>query len=687
MPIRISSKRAAAPVQQAVPFELPSPPPGQPQKPAGLSLCMIVKNEERFLEQCLRSVQGIVDEICIVDTGSTDRTIEIAKRFGARVEVREWRNDFAWARNEAIAMATRRWVFMLDADEELKPESVGALQLLKNAPAHTTGVWVRCYNKSDDYRGTGDMSHVLVRLFPNDERIRFRGMIHEFVTLDDSRDGLAAVMAPISIVHHGYLKDVVESRNKAQRNFEIVEAAARANPDDPYAWFNVGSTAFLMRNYDRAREALEKMRALNGGVLRGFIANGYSILAEVYSDKLGDAKKGEEVALGALQFSPRYANAHFQLGKALVAQGRLDDARAAFLEAIEDGKYTNQQFVVDDQVSIWKAHSEIGSTYVMQGDEASAIAWFRKGLINAPDVQPLMLNLARALERTGNFDEANEYFRDVFEKFRDDYGTIDYVNFLLRRREHDAALTVINEMHQVLADEAATQLLIAAAHISAGTDRDEDAFHYLSRAARRSPGNADVLNALEAYYQSRGDTQAIKELREQEASTPAKSNSDFLRRSYLANVSGNYEGGLALAQAGLADAPSHEHLHYNAALAASALGRSDTALEHLAHVLTVDAAVYIPARLLQAAIFQRQSRLDDATAAVERVLAIDGTNIEALKLKADLAEKRGDSHLAESALRALLATDRERGAVELAAYLLRCKRFEEAAKVAQDALG
>src|SRR5579883_3319270 len=86
---------------QTLLFGIPQPPEDHEQLPEGISLCMIVKNEERFLEACLRSVEGIVDEINIVDTGSTDRTLEIAQRFGARIEHREWRNDFAWARNEA----------------------------------------------------------------------------------------------------------------------------------------------------------------------------------------------------------------------------------------------------------------------------------------------------------------------------------------------------------------------------------------------------------------------------------------------------------------------------------------------------------------------------------------------------------------------------------------------------------
>src|SRR5579872_1678651 len=149
MPLRVIARRQAPAVNPAPSpalFGLPQPPPGWPQRPAGISLCMIVKNEERFLEQCLRSVADVVDEINIVDTGSTDATVAIAERFGARIEHREWRNDFGWARNEALKMATKRWVLQLDADEELSPESKEQLRALKNVPAHLQGLWIRCVN-------------------------------------------------------------------------------------------------------------------------------------------------------------------------------------------------------------------------------------------------------------------------------------------------------------------------------------------------------------------------------------------------------------------------------------------------------------------------------------------------------------------------------------------------------------
>ncbi len=100
---------------------------------------MIVKRRRTFLPQCLASVKDYVDEIIVVDTGSSDRTIEIARSFGATVIEREWRNDFAWARNESIAAASKRWILFMDADEELMESSRAQLLALKNVAGARDG--------------------------------------------------------------------------------------------------------------------------------------------------------------------------------------------------------------------------------------------------------------------------------------------------------------------------------------------------------------------------------------------------------------------------------------------------------------------------------------------------------------------------------------------------------------------
>src|SRR5579863_6741461 len=190
------SRRRSKPAEPAksapatMPYGLSPVPSDYPQKPAGISVCMIVKNEERFLAQALRSIAGVADEIIVTDTGSSDRTVEIARSFGADVIEREWRNDFAWARNQSLERASKRWILSLDADEELTEESKDVLRALKSVPAYREALFVRFLNQSDDYKGTGAMSHALVRIFPNDPAIRYRGLIHEFPTVHGDPNGL-----------------------------------------------------------------------------------------------------------------------------------------------------------------------------------------------------------------------------------------------------------------------------------------------------------------------------------------------------------------------------------------------------------------------------------------------------------------------------------------------------------------
>jgi len=697
MPVRVVSRRSKAPVpvsgagpssrarDAAALFGLPAPPPGHVQKPAGISLCMIVKNEERFLAQCLESVKDFVDEICIVDTGSTDRTIEIARSYGANVEEHAWRNDFGWARDRALEMATRRWIFQLDADEELLPESHEALRLLRDVPAHHVGVWVRCNNAADDYAGTGSMSHALVRIFPNDPQLRYRGAVHEFVSIDGDPVGIKAVPSPIAILHHGYLAEIVAERDKARRNLAIIQAQIEREPEDPFHWFNLGMTAYLMRDDEKAREGFEKMREINGSEARGFIPNGLATLADLYSERLHQPEKGRAIAELCLTFSPHYANAHFALGKALTALGRPDEARAAFLAAIDDGKYRHLQFVVDDEVPIWKAHSEIGATYVVAGDDEKAIEWFDKGLANRPAVQALRLNKARALERLKRFDQAGAILASVWEDFGNEQAALHYVNFLLRRGDEKRAVEVVELAHERLPKRTAVSMLVAAAAV-AQKNGWSDPHRYLERAVAIDPGAAEALNPLEAHYLQTGDAAALAALLEGEARSEPVAPDDFLRRAYRSIATDAFAEGLAFAERGLELAPNDARLRYNAAVCSVNLGDRDRALGHLGQVDAAATAVFVRAKYLQAVVLRDLGRAEEALEATQAGLASDGDQPDTIVLRAGLLEGLGRVPEAEAVLRAALPRG-DRFAIELAGLYLRAGRVDEARAVAERALG
>ena len=696
MPVRIKAKKQAAappsvsppptqPATIAQTISLPRPPADAPQLPAGLSLCMIVKNEEKFLAKCLQSIAPYVDEICIVDTGSTDRTVEIAREFGAKVEIREWRNDFAWARNEAIAMASYRWIFMLDADEEYLPGSESLLAQLKSVPAFDTGVWVRCYNESNDYQGTGQMSHLLIRIFPNHPRIRYRGLIHEFITLDQSQLGLKASASPIAIKHSGYLKEIVTERDKGARNIAIVKAAVEREPEEAFHWFNLGTTAFLIGDYETARTALEKMIEVNKDQPRGFFANGLSALADVYTEKINDPVKGEEAARLCLKFSPHYANGHFALGKALVAQKRLADAREAFQAAIADGEYNHLQFVVDDEVSKWKAYSEVGATYVAEGDDTAAVEWFEKGLKNRPSALPLRLNLARAYERLKRIDEAAATFAAAFRDLPSDQSAVDYVNFLLRAHRDREALDAIRAAIPQISPAAQFPVLMAGAAVcerNGWPEREQ----FLREAAERMPGAALALDPLEAILRARGDGPALERLYAAEDATEPLELADFRRRASRLLAQGRFSESRAIAERGLERDPADAALLLGAALACSSMGDPESARRWAEHVPPESGELYLRARMMLALDARGRGAFDEALAATGLVLARAPQNIEAVILRSGVLQQLGREPESEQMLLSALRFDPQRIAVELSMLYLKQERFEDARRIADAAL-
>jgi glycosyltransferase involved in cell wall biosynthesis len=645
MPVRVKSSPAQ-------PFGLPQPPPGWQQKPAGISLCMIVRDEERFLERCLASVGDAVDEIVVLDTGSKDRTMEIALGFGAIVHEREWRNDFAWARNEAVKLAKYRWIFQLDADEELLAESKAALQQIRTARAHLVGIWVRCINRADQYLGSdGTISHAVARIFPNHERIRYYGTIHEFPALDGATTTLSCINAPVKIVHHGYTAEMMSERSKFERNRSIIEAAVERSPDDAFNWYNLGMTAYLGGDYERGVQALRQMWFLSQAQgARPFVANGLTVLADALTDHLNKPEESLEFALAALKLAPHYANAHFSAGRALDGMKRYDEAREMYLAAIDDGKYLERQYVVDEDVSRWKAHNMIGGGYAAQRDDVSALHWFDEGLKSSPKVQALRINRGAALERLGRLDEAERTFAGLCEDLGDEQSVLQYVNFLLRHNPLQA-LSAIEQHYEKCSDDAAVAQLMAAAAVAQRLNHGDGEW-YLLKACEIAPGSAEILGPLEAIYRSRGDDPAIQRLRAAEAQSQPKAPADFARRSQIAASQADFARALTLAEAGLRLAPMHAMLRYSAALACANLGRRADALAHL------DAIVELPEDL----------------------------QLHVLLMRAALLEGFGRLSEAEAALLSALPLAKKRVAVELGGFYMRAGRFADAQRIAEEAL-
>jgi len=254
-----------------------------------LSISMIVKNEEAFLDECLKSVREVADDIVIVDTGSTDRTKEIALRWDARVYDYEWNGDFAAARNFSLRHCTGDWVLYIDADERLTAESARVLPRLI-AQENADAFMVTIENPQTMRQGMFHQQNAYPRLFRRLPGVGFEGRVHEQVWQSLKRLKLTVQPSPLTILHLGYSRGYDVVKEKAERNLQLLRKQLEDHPDDGYAWFQMGNSLVVLQRYDEAKSAIEE--ALRQSHLDASIrASCYNLLAEVAvrSGKLPDA--------------------------------------------------------------------------------------------------------------------------------------------------------------------------------------------------------------------------------------------------------------------------------------------------------------------------------------------------------------------------------------------------------------
>ncbi len=234
-----------------------------------LSLAMIVKNEEEHIARCLESVRGIVDEIIVVDTGSTDKTKEIAKSYGASVYDFEWVNDFSAARNFSIQKSTGDWNLFLDADEYITNDCRDIIRrFIKNNRAIGRITVTDYFYNGDELQKR--ISHIS-RLAP--KSIFFEGKIHEQLLSD-----LPRINVDIQVSHDGYLKE-----GKSDRNLQILRSELQSDPQNPYILYQIASTLFASKKHADAdpyfREFYSCAPVLANYRFTGIVSYLYNIIA------------------------------------------------------------------------------------------------------------------------------------------------------------------------------------------------------------------------------------------------------------------------------------------------------------------------------------------------------------------------------------------------------------------------
>jgi len=302
-----------------------------------LSVCMIVKNEEHCLANCLESIKDLANEIIIVDTGSTDNTIRIAKKFGAIIYHFNWVDNFSAARNFSLKKATQRWTLVLDADEVVSKKDIDKLKQMLRGPEIAYIFTTRNYlkernaeglvacngeykNEEKDYIGWCRSDKI--RLFPTNSKIEFSGHIHELVESSITELGLEKKLCDVPIHHYSKL-----NKEKNEEYLKLSKKKLESSQSDPKALYELALQYMSLNNHDEALIAWRKLLKLepeNHDVL-AHLATTYNLLSDYIS--------AEKFFLKSIEIEPsEYAYKH--LGICYAKQEKYEDAYFSFKKVV-----------------------------------------------------------------------------------------------------------------------------------------------------------------------------------------------------------------------------------------------------------------------------------------------------------------------------------------------------------------
>jgi len=296
---------------------------------ATLSLCMIVKNEEGNITRCLASVRPIADEIIVVDTGSTDRTRELAEAFGAKVSAFDWTGNFADARNASLAQAAGDWILVLDADEVLSPLDHGRLAaIVRNKPrkpsayaittrnyvtqTHMSGWTANNGRYAKEEAGGGWYPSTKVRLFSRDGRVRFEHAVHEIVEPSLRRLGVNITDCDIPVHHYGKL-DTGKVAAKGRDYYALGVNKLQEQAHDPKSLYELAIQAGELARFSDAVELWRQFLSVDRPLPLEMRLKAYLNMGRAHLE-LGAFQEASQAARQAFQLDPESTDAVINYG-------------------------------------------------------------------------------------------------------------------------------------------------------------------------------------------------------------------------------------------------------------------------------------------------------------------------------------------------------------------------------------
>ena len=361
---------------------------------------MIVKDEEEFLPRCLDSIRDLVDEMIIVDTGSTDRTVEIAESYGATIYHHPWQGSFSEARNFGLQYATCDWILQMDADEELEREDIPVIKKVLGSNLYNA-VSVALLNDSPE----GWSKHYFQRIFRRGKAY-YQGIVHNQLKYEGKE-----LRTEIRIYHYGYNLSEEKMAGKFRRTETLLREQIEHDPTSAFSHQNLIRVLRAQKRFEDAvaegMNALEvckdRMNEYNEQMISYDLA--YSLMLS------GRRREAETVCRDVLSKFPKNLDLQFTLGAVLFGLRRFGEALEVFQQFIEINQEERQkpkptQLIVDTYDFAHKCWGCIADCYYELDRYDESVEAAQKAISLRPALSTYKITLARSLIHKGLIDEA-----------------------------------------------------------------------------------------------------------------------------------------------------------------------------------------------------------------------------------------------------------------------------------------
>jgi tetratricopeptide (TPR) repeat protein len=466
-----------------------------------LSLCMIVRNEERFIRQCLSSVKDYIHDIVVVDTGSEDSTVEIARQFGARIYNHPWNGNFAEARNHYLDYATGDWILSLDADEVLAIRDAQQLQTLISATQaygfkliQRTYLWNANYvcaspnpKTYEEGREYSDCVNVdVIRLFRNDSRIRYRGRVHELVEPAFLTNRLPYENTSLVIHHFGKVGDPARLENKKQLYLDLGRKKAEDDCNDPMAQFELGVQLYELESYAQCIPYFEASRKLNPAFDMALL-----YLAKA-CHRCGKTEEAKRYFKKCLKHGPENDKVLFEYANFVRDQGHLRAATKFYQKALR----------INPQQPL--ALFNMGAIYVQRGDIDYGLSSIKAAIRLNPDNVSFYENLGRLQLTETGLESAAQLLEDYLKRFPAAVGCRSgLAGIYFKLRQFEKALETADVALKI--EPTAFSGILARANAQFGLGRLAEAEKSYRSALQQNPDHLDSMMNLAAIAEHNSD--------------------------------------------------------------------------------------------------------------------------------------------------------------------------------------